>query len=454
MSGEGGRRVGALALAGVLVAASLVTVYVVWQATLPAPTQLSCPVTSAPSAESPIQHLFVIVKENHAFENYFGDRPGVIGFPPNGSLLSAFGSNATIHPFALNAVSTPDLPHDHGSALIDLDHGKNDQFVAQARALGFADPSAAAGYYTAAEIPQYYAYASNYSLDDMFFTGILGPTEPNRLFDLAATSDGVSNDTYVPNGQLNSTTILNELSDHGVRWAYDYTGDPQNLVPFEFESVWNDSCVNRQVDPMSDFASQLASPLAPQVTIIDPSHDEGGFSEHPADNVTLGTDWTTTVVNAIFSSPLEPTSAVVIFFDEAGGFWDPIVPPSMGPLGDGFRVPFLVLSPYTPKGLLLHETLDPASVLHFIDENWGLPALNDRVASAPSLGGFFDFNSTPRPPLLLPTTVSLAAASLSIPWEGTSASAPPGSGTTPDLTPPGGAGSPLWVARSESEASV
>jgi phospholipase C len=81
----------------------------------------------------------------------------------------------------------------------------------------------------------------------------------------------------------------------------------------------------------------------------------------------------------------------MIFYDEAGGYWDPVPPPNTSTGLDGFRVPFLLASPWTPAGTICSDILDPASVLRFIDENWGLPYLNDRVAQAGDLSCFFHF---------------------------------------------------------------
>ncbi|MCI4340702.1 MAG: hypothetical protein L3J73_05505, partial [Thermoplasmata archaeon] len=90
------------------------------------------------------------------------------------------------------------------------------------------------------------------------------------------------------------------------------------------------------------------------------------------------------------------SSAVFLFYDEAGGFWDPIAPPSRDAVGDGFRVPFLAISPWTPPGTIVHATFDPASLLGFVDSNWGLPPLNLRVASSPLPAGLFNFSQAPR----------------------------------------------------------
>ncbi|MCI4337156.1 MAG: hypothetical protein L3K17_08230, partial [Thermoplasmata archaeon] len=362
-----------------------------------------------PAARSPIQHLFVLIKENHAFENYFGDLAGVEGSPPNGSFPVVLGSNATVSPFPLVGDSTPDLPHDHGSEIVDEDNGRNDQFVAEAAAEGYPDPAVAVGYYTGSQIPQYYAYAHAYALGDEFFSGYLGPTDPNRDFDLAGSTVDQTNNTQPPEGGLAAPTILDQMTSAGISWAYDYLGTETGITPLEFSGVARNYCESARVLPFSSFPGQLASPNPPAVTFIDPSHDDGGnFSEHPPDNVSLGAEWTAAVVNAILSSSIGPSSAILLFYDEAGGFWDPITPPVIDGSPDGFRVPFQVISDYTPGGLIVHQVMDPGSVLHFIDTNWNLPALNARVGEGAALSPFFDFAAPPRPPLILATPINLS----------------------------------------------
>ena len=355
----------------------------------------SCAVQSAPpAARSPIQHVVWIVKENHALENYFGALPGVTGYPPNASLPSAFGSNASVRSFPLPGTSTPDLPHDRASELIDLDGGRNDLFVAEARADGALAPEDAVGYYTSSQIPAYYRYAETFALGDHYFTGVLGPTDPNRFFDLTAASGNWTQDGHAPAALAGTPSILGQLESAGLPWAYDYAGSPTNLTPFDLSGLTSSPCALSRMVPMSDLTSQLYSADPPALLMVDPSHDLT-ISEHPPGNVSLGAAWTAGLVNAIAASPIASSTVVLISWDEAGGFWDPVVPPDLPPTGDGFRVPLLVISPWTSPGIV-HQTVDPASVLQWIDANWGLPYLNARVAGAYPLSPFFDFSRSPR----------------------------------------------------------
>lgn len=396
-------------VAGLLVAATVIAVGfgVLSQS---APGTCSTSWNPAPRTQTPIQHLFILIKENHAFENYFGNLPGVIGYPPNGSFPVAFNSTRYVHPFPLTGVSTPDLPHTSQANLVDLNGGANNLFVAEANASGAASPQDAVGYYSAQQIPDYYQYAHYYALGDRFFTGVLGPTDPNRVFDLSAYVDGWNADSTPPAYVTSQPTVLDQLTTAGISWSYDYAGVPVTLTPDLFPSIRDSSCNAPRIVPTSELASQLVSSPVPSVVYIDPSASPQ-YSEHPPANVTLGENWTVAVINSILKSPVANSSAILIFYDENGGYWDPLVPPMTSTGSDGFRVPLLVISPWTPAGTICSQQLDPASVLHFVDSNWGLRFLNARVAAAPNLGGFFNFSASPRPPLLLATDVSLTSSS-------------------------------------------
>ena len=359
---------------------------------------------------TPIQHLFVIIKENHGFDNYFATLPGVVGNPPSGTLPIAWGSSQTIQPFALSGTSTPSLPNSAYDYRADWNGGAMNGFVAEANLSGASLPADAAGYYTAEQVGPYFAYAENYSVGDEFFTGVLGPTYPNRIFDLGATQlDGWNNDTPPPANVTLEPTVLDQLDAARIPWAYDYAGVPGFLAPTEFPTLNTTECARERIDPIASLAVQLSGPSPPAVTVVDPSN-LGTYSEHPPSNVTQGAFWTADVVNTILESPVAATSAILIFYDEDGGYWDPVAPPMTSTGMDGFRVPFIAISPWTPAGTVCSGVLDPAAVVRFIDQNWGLPTLNARIGAAGSLGCFFNFSMSPRSPLILPTNVSAGIA--------------------------------------------
>ncbi|MCI4369647.1 MAG: hypothetical protein L3K09_08830, partial [Thermoplasmata archaeon] len=243
---------------------------------------------------------------------------------------------------------------------------------------------------------------------DRFFAGVLGPTLPNRLFDLGLTETSWTSDAQPPANAVTGTTLLNQLEDAGIPWSYVYAGPRAAQIPLLVPAVADSACLTSRIVPMGQLAGLLSGPHAPAITYIDPSQDFP-VSDHPPGNITLGEDWTVAVLNEIFTSPVANSSAVFFFDDENGGFWDPVVPPTRGAVGDGFRVPFIVISPWTPAGRISHERLDPASLLKFAEDNFGLPYLTPQITDSPSLIGFFNFSAPPRAPLLLPTPVTLTA---------------------------------------------
>src|SRR5208282_1594933 len=137
---------------------------------------------------------------------------GVAGDPPNGSFPVSFQSSATVEPFPIAGDLTPDLPHDSASDLIDYNGGLNNLFVAQATASGASAPTDAVGYYTEAQIPAYFAYAQNYTIGDHFFSGVLGPTYPNHVFDISGYVGNWDADTAPPANVTDYPTVLGQLT--------------------------------------------------------------------------------------------------------------------------------------------------------------------------------------------------------------------------------------------------
>ena len=168
-------------------------------------------------------------------------------------------------------------------------------------------------------------------------------------------------------------------------------------------------CLVTHIVPVDALPGIVNGRNPPAVAYID-TEDDPVYSEHPPENVTLGSEWTASVIDTIFSSPIGNSSAVFLFYDENGGYWDPVVPPTEPPLGVGFRVPLLVLSRYSGGGRLVDVALDPASLLQFVEQNWGLPSLTDRIASSPSADVLFRFSSTMAPSPILPTPIELNAS--------------------------------------------
>jgi phospholipase C len=115
-----------------------------------------------------------------------------------------------------------------------------------------------------------------------------------------------------------------------------------------------------------------------------------------------GENWTVQYLNAIMQGPNWPSTAIVLTWDDFGGFYDHVPPPKVDYYGFGIRVPLIVISPYAREGIVSHTAYEPASVLQLIETRYKVKALTSRDVEANSLLDMFDFSQSPAPPLILP----------------------------------------------------
>src|SRR5437870_1515887 len=164
---------------------------------------------------TPIQRVIVIMKENHGFDNYFGTFPGADGIPANASLPD--GAGGMVKPHWLDTSWTLDLPHSRADMLEAFDGGKNDLFAAVAERVFPGLGSISVGYYDGRQIPYYWSLARNFTLADRYFSSMLGPTDPNRLFSIAGTAGGLANNPLLGSG-IDVPTIFDQLEARGISW--------------------------------------------------------------------------------------------------------------------------------------------------------------------------------------------------------------------------------------------
>jgi len=337
---------------------------------------------------TPIRHVVVIMKENHAFDNYFGTFPGVDGIPSVMSLPDGRGGFVSLH--WVNTTWTPDLPHGRAAMIEAYHNGSNDLFavVAESQARGLGNVTVS--YYDRRQLGYYWSLAENYTIGDRYFHSMLGPTVPNRLFSFAGTNDGLeSNAIWLAN--ISSPTIFGQLQSRGISWRYYYS--PGVLVaplPTYFPEVASNPDMRARVVPMDELSKDLSSGNLAQVVYVDPS-EHFSISEHPPEDVAVGEAWTKTLMDAIMSGSSWSSTAIFLTWDESGGFYDHAPPPQVDHWGYGFRVPMIVVSPYARRGFVDHDTMDHTSILKFIADNWQLPYLTEREARAGNLTTAFKF---------------------------------------------------------------
>jgi phospholipase C len=329
--------------------------------------------------KGPVQHVVLIIKENHCFDNYFGTFPGADGI--------------TL-PHASNP-PTEDPDHRHGAWLTRHRTAVREQFTEQ-------------------DIPAYFAYARQFTLCDRYFTDIAGPSTPNHLMLIAATSPVIDNPPRyrLPPGAppFKLTSLPARLEQAHRTWG-NYGG-----YAFDFIA----GVAGRHTHRSEQFVKDAAAGRLPTVSWVYAPHDA---SEHPPDhgdkppvgNVTHGMEWTVRQVQAIVRGGLWPRTAIFITWDDWGGWFDHIDPPEVEtwkPDGTQFRygsrVGCLVLSPYAKTGYISHVRHSHVSLLKFCERIFGLRPLHARDRAADDMADCFDFTRTPAaPPVAQAGRVSL-----------------------------------------------
>ncbi len=356
------------------------------------------------STSTPIKHVVMIMMENHSFDNIFGLYPTMNKTNP-GPILSSLQAPADVLNVSSNVIlsqlpngtySTAD-PNEE-SYISDWDNGKMDGFLynSGAQAMTYFGPS---------QMGIEWDWAEDYAIGDNYFSSCLCETDPNRLYSLAGFDGGLTGDygppPYIPVNQ----TIFGELSQHGVSWAY-YIQNPQ-VNDFPLNYFTGISTYSSQIQGFADFKTALQQGTLPSVSWVQPvGGGADDIDEHPPANVTIGEDWLLGIVDSIMSSSYWNSTAIFITYDEGGGYYDQVPPPTLDGVLLGFRVPFFVISPYAKENYVSNTVMNHASQLAFIDYNWKLPALNQFVADSDLPLDMFNFQNYPtgsatRPPVLL-----------------------------------------------------
>jgi len=375
-----------------------------------------------------IQHIVFIVKENRSFDSYFGTFPGA-----QGATTGQISNGQTI-PIIHEPDSLPrDLGHDWISSHLAVNNGAMNQFDLIS---GNGEDGNVNGDYLAytqmqqSDIPNYFAYATNFVLADNMFSSLNGPSFPNHLYTIAAQGAGtISNPTtglgpawgcdspssftvqvLGSNGQITNqypcfdvTTIADNLQAAGVSWAY--YGPPQGDPGYVWVAldainhIRNTSLWSSNVHADAQFVLDAKNGKLPAVSWL----VTGPAAEHPPDSTCVGENWTVQQINAIMSGADWSTTAIFITWDDFGGFYDHVPPPTDDTFGLGIRVPFLIISPYAKIGYVSHTQYELSSVLKFIEERFGLPPLTTRDAAANDITDSFDFTQKARQPLILNT---------------------------------------------------
>ena len=266
-------------------------------------------------------------------------------------------------------------------------------------------------YYDWHEVPNYWDYARRFTLCDNFFSSLAGPSEPNHLYTVAAQSGGLINnpapDINGQDGVFTFPTMAELLQHSGVSWKYyDEKPDPHkhslwNPMP-GFKSFQKSPALMAHLVGLDQFYADVKSGALPEVCWIVPTFAD---SEHPPADSVRGMRHVADLVNAIMQSSAWKDTAIVVTWDDYGGFYDHVPPPQVDGYGYGPRVPALILSPYAKPGYISHTRFDFTSPLKLIETKYGLPPLSTRDASASDMRDCFDFSQKPlAPDVITPQT--------------------------------------------------
>jgi phospholipase C len=435
----------------------------------PQPTELS----PLDQARQKIKHIIIIMQENRSFDHYFGTYPGADGIPMQNGVPAV----CVTDPVTLECVKPYHNPddtnvgglHTEPAAIADINGGKMDGFIAQFRlaqkacknldALACVNgkTSDVMGWHDAREIPNYWAYAQNFVLQDKMFEPNASWSLPAHLFMVSAWAA----DCTKPGDPNSCTNALNGPTSQGnpriaanagrtdyawtdltylmykanVSWAYylsegsqpDCADDamlctlkPQtrgvpgiwNPLP-AFDTVKEDNQLDN-IQTVDKFFTAARDGTLPQVSWIIPNNT---VSEHPTASIRVGQAYVTSLVNAVMQGPDWDSTVIFLSWDDWGGFYDHVVPPVVDKNGYGLRVPGLVISPFAKKGFIDHQILSFDAYLKFIEDIFlngqrldpatdgrpdPRPTVRENVAILGNLLSDFDFSQKPLPALVLP----------------------------------------------------
>jgi phospholipase C len=421
-----------------------------------------------------IRHVVIIMQENRSFDSYFGTFPGADGIPMHDGEPTVCvpdpQSQTCVAPYHDSKDRNAGGPHTARNAIEDIDAGRMDGFVREAQTARHQcsnpiNPVCAGdggtdvmGYHDDREIPNYWAYAKAFVLQDRMFEPSASWSLPAHLFLVSGWSARCAGDDPMscrsdlnPDGFRRRDLVkgLHEKAPHyawtdftyllhqaNVSWKYyvaegtqpdcdddemtcedkpQTAGTPQvwNPLPW-FETVRKNGEIGN-VQTLDHFYEDATSGALPAVAWITPN---GKVSEHPPGLVSDGQAYVTGLINAIMQAPTWGSTAIFLAWDDWGGFYDHVVPPSVDVNGYGLRVPGIVISPYAKRGYIDHQTLSFDAYLKFIEDDFlasqridpatdgrpdPRPTVREDVAILGDLAEDFDFAQAPRPPLILPT---------------------------------------------------
>ena len=385
------------------------------------------------AAREKIEHVVFIIKENRTFDHLFGRFPGA-----DGATTGRTCDGGTV-PLERSADRAPDVGHSFAEGVTAVHGGAMDCFAEKAYQQ-----------YHREDIPNYWSYAETFTLADRFFSSVYGPTGIEHLWTYAAQSDrfvdherpgqfgtgqrefcddpfetaysferGIEAPTtteevyaleeagdgealkpfFEPRWPCIEVQVLPDLlEDAGISWM-SYRGDMPWVQPLRMVRHVRFSDMYAHVVPETRFVEDVRAGTLPAVSWVTPDF---GLSDHAPASICAGENWAVETINALMESPYWDSTAIVLTWDDFGGFYDHVAPPHVDLYGLGPRVPAIVISPWARPGHVDSTVFEFASVLKLIETIFDLPSLTDRDGQANDMLSAFDFAQEPLDPLILP----------------------------------------------------
>jgi phospholipase C len=407
---------------------------------------------------SSIHHIIFMAEENRSFDHYFGQLPAywqANGYPQAAAPfdgLPANASNPAYNGTIIPGTATVNAYHLATQCIEDLtpswDEAHEDwnlefptsstaamngfvynaaSFAIHSNAAGanpqFTDTAGirAMGYYDGSDLNYYYFMASNFATSDRWFSPVLDRTPINRMYLLAATSQGhayeVGFNLPADASPLTAPTIFDALQKAGISWKVYLTD--QGATYLKLFAPYASGTFPNNVVPASQFSTDVQNGTLPQVALIEGGYSSG-LDEHPDTHVQGGAQYVSSLINDLMNSVSWQDSVFILTYDENGGLYDHVPPqPAVNPDGiapmdllpndicstgggancdfnyTGFRVPLIVISPFSKKNYVSHTVADYTAILTFIEKRFGLPPLTRRDAAQMDMTEFFDFQNVP-----------------------------------------------------------
>jgi phospholipase C len=396
------------------------------------PDLVSQPLPPAVDADAfgtrtPIKHVVFLILENRSYDNIFGAYPR-----GNGARFGYDGGRR--RPLTRAELQTAhDLPHCYNCNVASINDGLMDGFNQTESADEYAYTR-----YERDQVTAYWKWADRYALADNFFASAIGPSFPNHMYSIAATSGGTLDNPWQPAPAIEEVRQSGyakswgcDIAEGGYVEVVDPEGYMVKVAPcFDFQTegdllnakgipwayyaatnsqmgyIWSAyAAIGRyrndpelwaeHIRPVDDVIRDIEAERLPPVTWITPRFQ---LSQHPEFNFCWGQNWSIALINAIMRSDAWKDTLVVLTWDDYGGFYDHVPPVRLDDEGLGIRVPTLIISPYAKPGLVDSTTYEFSSVLRFIEDNWGLRTLTRRDRIADGLWAALDFDQAPLAP--------------------------------------------------------